>query len=41
MLKTFISSKLLVTNEVAGIKDDDELIKKCRKLSKIGKFSKS
>ena len=46
MLKTTMSSQVLVTNEVLaanevdGIEDDDKLIEKYRKLSKIGKLSK-
>ena len=47
MLKTTVSSQMLVinkvfaTNEVDGIKDCDKLIEKCEKLSKTGKLSKS
>ena len=47
MLKTTMSSQMLVTNKlltidkIDGIEGNDELIKKCRKLSKTGKLSKS
>ena len=47
MLKTTVSSQVLVANEVLaanevdGIEGGDELIEKCGKLSKTGKLSKS
>ena len=47
MLKTTVSSQVLVTNkmlaadEVGGVKNGDELIEKCGKLLKTGKLSKS
>ena len=47
MLKTTVSSQVLVTNEVLaanevdGIEGGDELIEKCGKLSKTWKLSKS
>ena len=37
----FIPNEMLAANEVGGIKDGNELIEKCRKLSKIEKLSKS
>ena len=46
MLKTTVSSQVLVTdkvlaaNEVDGVEGDDELIKKCGKLSKTRKLSR-
>ena len=39
-LKVLITNKMFAINEVGNIKDNDKLIKKCRKLSKIGKLSK-
>ena len=47
MLKTTMSSQVLVADEmfaadeIDGVEGDDELIGKCGKLSKIGKLSKS
>ena len=47
MLKTIVSSQVLVTkkvlaaNEVDDVEGGDELIKKCGKLSKTEKLSKS
>ena len=47
MLKTTVSSQVLVTdkvlaaNEVDGVEGGDESIEKCGKLSKTGKLSKS
>ena len=47
MLKTTVSSQVLIANkvlganEVDGVESNDELIEKCEKLSKTGKLSKS
>ena len=47
MLKTIVSSQVLVTNkvfaadEIDGVEGGDESIEKCGKLSKTGKLSKS
>ena len=40
-LQMLIANKVLVANEVHGIESGDELIEKCRKLSKTGKLFKS
>ena len=34
-------SQVFAANEVGSVEDDDKLIEKYEKLSKIGKFSKS
>ena len=36
-----VADEVLAANDIGGIEGGDELIKKCRKLSKIGKLSKS
>ena len=41
MLKTTVLSQVLAANEVDGVEDGDELIKKCGKLSKTEKLFKS
>ena len=36
-----VANEVLAANEIGGVKDDDELIEKYRKLSKTRKLSKS
>ena len=40
-LQVLVANEVLATDEVGGIEGGDELIKKCRKLSKTRKLSKS
>ena len=40
-LQVLFANKVLTANEVDGIEDGNELIKKCEKLSKTGKLFKS
>ena len=40
-LQIFVANKVLATDEIGGIKGDDESIEKCRKSSKTRKLSKS
>ena len=41
LLQVFIANKMLIANEVSGIKGGNESIKKCKKLSKIRKLLES
>ena len=39
-MQVLVANKLLATNEVGGVEDDNKLIEKCGKLSKTRKLSK-
>ena len=39
--QVFVTNEMLTANKIYGVKGNDKLIKKCRKLLKIRKLSKS